>query len=94
MLFLKLKLLLKWLDSYLLARDHDSTDSDLFLLSKRVSQDPLENHFGQQRARGGRNKNFNVQQCLNNEAAIRKQKSCATNPMCGNCSSKQRLLLL
>lgn len=25
----------------------------LFLLSERLSQDPLENYFGQQRARGG-----------------------------------------
>ena len=71
---------------YLLARDHDSTytDSDLFFLSERISQDPLENYFGQQRASGGRNENPNLQQCLNNAAAIRIQKSLATDPVRGS----------
>ena len=75
------------------ARDHDSTstDSDLFFLSERLSQDPLENYFGQQRARGGRNENPNLQQCLNNAAAIRIQKSLATDPVRGNCSRKRIL---
>ena len=78
---------------YLLAKDHDSTctDSDLFFLSERISQDPLENYFGQQRARGGRNENPNLQQCLNNAAAIRIQKSLATDPVRGNCNRKRRL---
>ena len=77
---------------YLLAR-HDSTDSDpdLFLLSERISQDPIENYFGQQRARGGRNENPNLKQCLDNAAAIRVQKSLATDPVRGNCNRKQRL---
>ena len=35
---------------------------ELFLLSERFSQDPLENHFGQQRGRCGRNDNPNVLQ--------------------------------
>ena len=63
----------------------------LFLLSERISQDPLENYFGQQRARGGRNENLNFQQCLHNAAAIRVQKSIATDPVRGNCSRKRRL---
>ena len=29
----------------------------VFFLSERMSQDPLENYFGQQCARGGRNEN-------------------------------------
>jgi len=66
-------------------------DEDFFLLSERVSQDPLENYFGQQRARGGRNENPSLQQCLYNAAAIRVQKSIATDPIRGNCRRKQRL---
>ena len=62
-----------------------------FLLSERVSQDPLENFFGQLRACGGRNENPNLHQCLHSTAAIRVQKSMATNPVRGNCSRKRRL---
>ena len=68
-----------------------SQGRDLFILSERVSQDPLENYFGQQRARGGRNENPTVQQCVTNAAAIRVQKSQALNPVRGNCSRKRRL---
>ncbi len=32
-----------------------SQGDGLYVLSKRFSQDPIENYFGQQRARGGRN---------------------------------------
>ena len=38
-------------------------NAKLFFLSERISRDPLENYFGQQRARGGRNENPNLQQC-------------------------------
>ena len=41
-------------------------ESGLFFLSERISQDPLENYFGNQRARGGQNEHPNVQQCLHN----------------------------
>ena len=44
-----------------------SEGKDLFILSERVSQDPLENYFGKQRARGGRNENPTVQQCVHNQ---------------------------
>ena len=60
-------------------------------LSGKISQDPLENYFGQQRARGGRDENPNLQQCLYNAAVIRVQKSIATDPICGNCDRKKRL---
>ena len=56
-----------------------------------MAQDPLENYFGQQRACGGWNENPNLQQCLHNAAAIRVQKSMATDPVRGNCSRKRRL---
>ena len=66
-----------------------SQGEDLFLLSERISQDPLENYFGQQRARGGRNEHPDLQQCLHNAAALRVQKSMALNPVRGNCKRKR-----
>lgn len=66
-------------------------DNTLFLLSERFSQDPLENYFGRQRARGGRNENPNLQQCMVNAAALRVQKSVALDPVRGNCNRKRRL---
>ena len=66
-------------------------DNKLFLLSERVSQDPLENYFGRQRARGGRNENPSLHQCLVNAAALRVQKSVALDPVRGNCRQKRRL---
>ena len=68
-----------------------SEGKDLFILSERVSQDPLENYFGKQRARGGRNENPTVQQCVHNAAALRVQKSQALDPVRGNCSRKRLL---
>ena len=69
----------------------ENDESGLFFLSERISQDPLENYFGNQRARGGRNEHPNVQQCLHNAAALRIQKSMALDPVRGNCSWKRRL---
>ena len=54
----------------------------LYVLSERISQDPLENYFGKQRARGGRNENPNR---VHNAAALRIQKSIALDPVRGNC---------
>ncbi len=70
-----------------LLKDNDG----LSLLSERLSQDPLENYFGRQRARGRRNENPNLQQSLVNAAALRVQKSIALDPVRGNCSRKRRL---
>ena len=39
----------------------ENDESGLFFLSERISQDPLKNYFGNQRARGGRNEHPNVQ---------------------------------
>ena len=64
---------------------------DLFILSERVSQDPLENYFGQQRARGGRSENPTMDLTIKNAAALRIQKSQALDPVRGNCSRKRRL---
>ena len=62
-----------------------------FLLSEQVSQDTVENRFGKQRARGGRNDNPTIKQCLVNDGALWLQNSQALDPVRGNCSQKRRL---
>ena len=42
-----------------------------YLLSERFSQDPLENYFESQRARGGRCDNPTVSSCLDAAQSIR-----------------------
>ncbi len=64
-------------------------ESELFLLSEKISQDPVENYFGKQRARGGRNENPTLKQCVHNAAALRVQKSLALDPVRGNCRRKR-----
>ena len=64
---------------------------DVFFLSERVSQDPLENYFGKQRARGGRNEHPDLTQCLTNAAALKIQKSLALDPVRGNCRRKREV---
>ena len=64
---------------------------NLFILSERFSQDPLENYFGKQRARGGRSDNPTVQRSLHNLGALRVQKSMALDPVRGNSRRKRRL---
>ena len=64
---------------------------ELFLLSERVSQDTVENYFAKKRARGGRNDNPTIKQCLVNDGALRLQNSQAPDPVRGNCSQKRRL---
>lgn len=63
----------------------------LFLLSERISQDPLENYFGKQRAQGGRSENPSLKQCVQNAVAIRAQKSMDLDRVQGNCRRKRRL---
>lgn len=48
---------------------------DLFILSEKFNQDPLESFFGQQRMRGGRSDNPNVRTFQYNTQAIRVQRS-------------------
>ena len=64
---------------------------NLFTLSECFSQDPLENYFGQQRARGGRSDNPTVQRSLHNACALSVQKSMALDPVRGNSRCKCRL---
>ena len=58
-----------------------------FVLTKRFNQDPLENFFGQQRARGQRNDNPSVSQFLENTQALMLQKSLAVG---GSSSIRKR----
>lgn len=64
---------------------------DLFFLSERITQDPLENYFGKQRARGGRCDNPCLKECLQNAVAIRAQRSMNLDRVQGNCRRKRRL---
>ena len=64
------------------------SEDNLFLLSERFSQDPLENYFGKQRARGGRSDNPTIQRSLQNAGALRIQKSLALDPVRGNSRKK------
>jgi len=63
-------------------------DDKLCLLSERISQHPIENYFGLQRARGGRNENPTLQQCLTNASV---QKSQALDPVKGKIV-KERII--
>ena len=62
-----------------------------FILSECFSQDPLENYFGQVRARGGRCENPTVKAALESAQSLRVQGSYAMRPVRGN-SSRKRLL--
>ena len=62
-----------------------------YILSERFSQDPLENYFGKQRTKGGRNDNPTAKQCLDNVSSLRLQGSVALDPVRGNCRQKRRL---
>ena len=65
--------------------------SGLYILSERVSQDPLENYFGQQRARGGRSDNPSVAESVSNASSLRLQRQVAQIPMRGNSRRRRRL---
>ena len=62
-----------------------------YILSEHFSQDPLENYFGQQRARGGRCQNPTIQACLTSAQSLRVQGSVSMTPIRGNSSRKKRL---
>ena len=54
------------------------------LLSRRITQDPLEKYFGLQRQRGRVNENPNVQEFQKNSQALRVVQAC-TLSVRGNC---------
>ena len=62
-----------------------SVTAQRVLLSVQISVQSIENYFGKQRARSGRNENPTLNQCVYNAAALRLQKSLALDPVRGNC---------
>lgn len=73
---------------YLLSQ---SESGNLFFLSERICQDPLENYFGQQRLRGGRCDNPTIKEALQNAVAVRAQHSIQLDSVQGNCRRKRNL---
>lgn len=59
-----------------------------FLLSERFCQDSVEEFFGQQRSRGGRNDNPTVKEFCDNTVSLRVQKTAALHPVRGNCAKR------
>ena len=64
----------------------------LFFLSERICQDPLENYFGQQHSRGGRCDNPSIQESLRSAVAIRAQHSLKLDLVQGNCRRKKHVI--
>ena len=62
-----------------------------YILSECFSQDPLENYFGQLRARGGRCENPTVKTSIDSLQSLRIQRSLALQPVRGNSHRKRRL---
>ena len=60
-----------------------------FLLSERFCQDPVEEFFGNQRAKGGRCDNPTAKDFCDTTVSIRVQKTAALHPLRGNCSKRQ-----
>ena len=56
-----------------------------FYCQSKFQSQSIENYFGKQRARSGRNENPTLNQCVYNAAALRLQKSLALDPVRGNC---------
>ena len=73
----------------MLLSQEDSTD--LYRLSEKICQYPLEKFFGRQRSRGRRSDNPTVKESLQNAVAIRAQKSLELDRVQGNCRRKRRL---
>ena len=60
-----------------------------YILSEKLSQDPIERFFGKQRAAGGRSDNPTVQDFCNSTVSLRVQGSAALDPVRGNCEAKR-----
>ena len=66
----------------------------LSLISERLSQDPLENYFGMQRARGRRCANPTIKEFLQNAVAIRAQHSLKLNHVRGIAGENNDCLMV
>lgn len=63
-------------------------DDVKFVLSEKFSQDPLEEHFGRQRRRGGNNENPTYQQFGRNELALNVMDSSLIADLRGSTSGR------
>ncbi len=68
-----------------LSKELLAKDGVCFLLSEKFSQDPLEEHFGRQRRKGGCNDNPNLLEFGRQELAINVMKSEMLKITAGNC---------
>lgn len=71
-----------------LVKDLFSKPGVKVFLSERLSQDPLENFFGNQPQRGKAHKNPSVQEFCDNTKALRVINSFCVDPVRGNCRGK------
>ena len=62
-----------------------------YVLSERLSQDPIENYFGQLRSKGRWCQNPSVSDCITSAQSIRVQRSMSMMPVRGNCARKKQL---
>jgi hypothetical protein len=65
-------------------------DGIQYVLSEKLNQDPLEEHFGKQRMRGGANENPSLEQHMYNERKIIVAKSDMITSMRGNTRGRLR----
>ena len=62
----------------------------VYILSDKLNQDSLEEHFGRQRQKGGGNQNPTVEEYGQNEVKLQVAKSQAVRVMRGNTRGKER----
>ena len=66
-----------------------SEDGVDYILSDKFNHDPLEEHFGKQRARGGSNENPSLKEYMDNERKLLVAKSEMIRVMRGNTRGRQ-----
>ena len=72
-----------------LPKQLSSEDGVDYVLSDKLNQDPLEEHFGKQRVRGGSNENRSLKEYMDNERKLLVAKSEMIRLMRGNTRGRQ-----
>ena len=72
-----------------LAKQLLSEDGVDYVLSDKFNQDPLEEHFGKQRSRGGSNENPSLKEYMDNERKLLVAKSEMIRVVRGNIRGRQ-----
>lgn len=72
-----------------LAKQLLSEDGVDYVSSDKFNQDPLEEHFGKQRSRGGSNENPSLKEYMDNERKLLVAKSEMIRVMRGNTRGRQ-----